>query len=90
MFSFVPARRADRDDLRFPRPPTRLPGFINPASRQSTWGSKRPLPLNTLHNNWEAVRHQVLAADLLLAVWLRTPDRINSPAAVPMAARQRC
>lgn len=90
MFSFVPARRADRDDLRFPRPPIQLPGFINPASRQSTWGSKRPLPLNTLRNNWEAVRHQVLTADLLLAVWLRTPNCQSNPAAVARAARQRC
>jgi len=90
MYSFVPARRADRGDLRFPRPPIRLPGFINPASRQSTWGSKRSLPMNTLRDNWEAVRHQVLAADLLLAVWLRTPDRISSPATVPTTARQRC
>jgi hypothetical protein len=90
MFNFVPARRADRDDLRFPRPPIQLPGFINPASRQSTWGSKRPLPLNTLRNNWEAVRHQVLTADLLLAVWLRTPNCQSNPAAVARAARQRC
>jgi hypothetical protein len=90
MYSFVPARRADRDDVRFPRPPIRLPGFINPASRQSTWGSKRPLLMATLRDSWEAVRHQVLAADLLLAVWLRTPDRESNPAAVPRAARQRC
>jgi hypothetical protein len=90
MFSFVPARRADRDDLRFPRPPIILPGFINPAGRQSTWGSKRPLPMTTLRDSWEAVRHQVLTADLLLAVWVRTPDRESNPAVVPEEARQRC
>jgi hypothetical protein len=90
MFSFIPARRADAADARFPRPPVRLPGMINPFNRQSTWGSKRPLPMDTLRDTWEAVRHQVLAADLLLAVRLHTPERQGNDAAVPETARQRC
>jgi hypothetical protein len=89
MFSFVPARRADAANPRFPRPPIQS-GFINPSSRQSTWGSKRPLSMDTLRDTWEAVRHQVLAADLLLAVRLQTPDRERNDVAVPETARQRC
>jgi len=89
MFSFVPARRADAKHPRFPRPPIQS-GFINPSNRQSTWGSKRPLSMDTLRNTWEAVRHQVLAADLLLAVRFQTPDRERNDEAVPETARQRC
>jgi hypothetical protein len=90
MFSFVPARRADAGDARFARPPVRLPGMVNPANWRSTWGSKRPLPIGTLRDSWEAVRHQVLAANLLLAVWLQTPYRHGSDAAVPGTASQHC
>jgi hypothetical protein len=90
MFSFVPARRAEAEEPRFARPPIRLPGFINSSSRQSTWGSRRPLPMDTLRDAWEAVRHQVLAADLLLAVRLHTPNREGNQVAVPRTARQRC
>jgi hypothetical protein len=46
--------------------------------------------MDTLRNTWEAVRHQVLAADLLLAVRLQTPDRERNDEAVPETARQRC
>jgi hypothetical protein len=90
MFSFVPARRADAADPRFPRPPILLPGFINPSNRRSTWGSRRPLPMDALRNAWEALRHQVLAADLLLAVQLQTPDRERDAVALPTTSRQRC
>ncbi len=89
MFSFVPARRADVEEPRFPRPPIHS-RFINPSSRQSTWGSKRPLSMGTLRDTWEAVRHQVLAADLLLAVQLQTPGRERNDMAVPETDRQRC
>jgi len=85
MFSFVPARRADADDPRFPRPPIHS-AFINPFSRQSTWGSKRPLPTDTLRD----VRHQVIAADLLLGVLLYTPDRDTNDVAGGEDARQHC
>jgi hypothetical protein len=90
MFSFVPARRADAADLRFARPPVRLLGMINPSNRQSTWGSRRPLPLDTIRDSWEAVRHQIFAANLLPAVWLQIPDRQGRDVAVPETARQRC
>lgn len=90
MFSFVPARRADEDDPRFTRPQIRLPGFINPASRQSTRGSKRPLPMDTLRDTWNALHHQVVAADLLCAVRIQTPERVQDHAPVPRTARQYC
>jgi len=74
MFSFVPARLADRDP-RFARPNVHLPGLINPASRQSTWGSRRSLRVATVRDIWASIRDQVLAQGLLLAVGLRTPPR---------------
>ena len=89
MFSLVPARRADGDDCRFARPPVRLPGFVNPASTQSTWGSKRPLAIGTLHSLWEQVCHQVHAEDLLLAVRLQIPEREHD-GPVPESNRRRC
>lgn len=77
MFSFVPARRADEVDPRFCRPSVRVPGRINPASWQSTWGSKRPLPVNAIRDAWGSIREQVLARDLLLATRIRTPSNIG-------------
>lgn len=74
MYSFVPALPAAGDDPpRFARPVIRLDGLINPASRQSTWGSHRPMPVAAVRDAWEIVRDQVLAADLMLAVYLDTP-----------------
>jgi len=90
MFSFVPAQRADAADPRFARPPIRLHGMINPACRRSTWGSKRPLSMDALRDCWEAVRHQTVAAGLLLAVWLQTPDRQGGDMAPSQTARQSC
>jgi hypothetical protein len=89
MFSFVPARRVDAEDPRFPRPSI-YSAFVNPSSRQSTWGSKRPLPADTVCDAWEAVRDQVLAADLVLGVLLHTPDRDSREVAGGKRARQRC
>jgi len=77
MFSFVPARRADEADPRFCRPSVRLPGWIKPASRQSTWGSKRPVPIETIRDAWGSIREQVLARDLLLATRIGTPRPIG-------------
>jgi hypothetical protein len=88
MFSFVPARHAT--DVPFLRPPIRLPGFINPSNRRSTWGSKRLLPTETLRDRWEDVRRQVLTAELLLAVRLQTPERETGQVRVPDTARRRC
>ncbi len=73
MFSFVPARRADADDLRFRRPAL-YSRLINRFSRQSTWGSRRPLSLSTVRNAWEEVLHQVMASDLVPAIWIQTPS----------------
>jgi hypothetical protein len=73
MYSFVPARRADERDPRFGRPSVRLSGRINPASRQSTWGSKRPLSVAQIRHAWESIHDQVLAHDLLLATRIETP-----------------
>lgn len=77
MFSFVPARRADDADPRFCRPSVRLPGRVNPASRQSTWGSKRPLPDHAIRDAWGSIREQVLARDLVLATRIETPIAID-------------
>lgn len=90
MFSFVPARRADVDDLRFARPRVALPGLIKPSVWRSTWGSTCQRPLASVRDAWEAIRRQVLAADLLLAVWLQTPDRETHDVVVPESSRQRC
>jgi hypothetical protein len=74
MYSFVPALPVAGDDPpRFARPVIRLDGLINPASRQSTWGSSRPMRVAAVREAWDAVRDQVLAADLTLAVHLDSP-----------------
>lgn len=71
MYSFVPALPVAGDDPpRFARPVMRLDGLINPASEQSTWGSHRSTPVAAVRDAWETVRDQVLAADLMLAVYL--------------------
>jgi hypothetical protein len=48
--------------------------LINPASRQSTWGSKRPLPVDAIRDAWGSIREQVLSRDLLLATRIETPS----------------
>lgn len=81
MYCFVPALPVAGDDPpRFARPLIRLDGLINPRSRQSTWGSRRPMPVAAVRGAWEAVRDQVLAADLMLAVHLDTPSEQAGPA----------
>lgn len=90
MYSFVPALPATDDGPRFARPVTRLNGLINPANKQSTWGSKRPLPLSIVRDAWETIRHQVYAAGLVLAVQLDTPPIEASEVAMPPAARSGC
>ncbi len=75
MYSFVPALPADGGYPRFARPPIRLAGLINPASTQSAFGASRPRPSRVVRDAWEAIRHQVLAAGLMLAVHLETPPR---------------
>lgn len=74
MFSFVPARPAAHPSPRFARPAVRLPGLVDPASTQSARGSGRPLPITAVREAWTALRDQVLAADLVLATHLDTPE----------------
>lgn len=90
MYSFVPALPvADDDPPRFARPVIRLDGLINPRSRHSTWGSRRPMPVAAVRDAWQAVRDQVLAADLMLAVHLDTPPEQAGPA-IPAASGVDC
>jgi hypothetical protein len=90
MYSFAPARDAGGRDPRFARPPIELPGLINPASKQSTWGSKRPLSRSEVRRAWASVRRQVLHHDTLLAVHLETPSEKDQVSPVPPTNRSRC
>jgi len=77
MFSFVPARLADGADARFARPVVRLSGLINPANRQSTWGSTRPRPVDSVRDAWASMRDQILAQGLHLGVRIETPPELG-------------
>ncbi|HEX9030397.1 MAG TPA: hypothetical protein VF834_01045 [Streptosporangiaceae bacterium] len=90
MYSFVPALPADGRYPRFARPPIRLPGLINPASTQSAMGASRPRPAREVRDAWEAIRHQVLTAGLVLAVRLETPPQLPVDGDVPVTTRNRC
>jgi hypothetical protein len=73
MYSFVPCRRADADEMRFSRPSISLPGYVNPKSTQSAYGAKSPRSAADIQNQWENVRKQVLDAGCLLGVRFSTP-----------------
>lgn len=90
MYSFVPALPATDEGPRFARPAVYLHGLINPASRQSPWGSKRPLPVTAVRDAWESIRHQVRTAGLVEAVHIDTPPRHASAGPVPETDRARC
>ena len=90
MYSFVPAMPVRGDYPRFARPPIRLPGLINPASRQAAKGSHRPRPAPVVRDAWEAIRHQILTAGLVLAVQIATPHRRGGVADIPADAGTRC
>jgi hypothetical protein len=90
MFSFVPARRVDDAAPRFPRPPINMPGLINPANRQSTWGSKRPLDIETVRAAWGRVRDQVIEAGLVPAISLEVPGREDAGETLRAGGRDRC
>lgn len=89
MYSFVPALPAGHDRPRFARPPIRLPGLINPASTQSANGSNRPQPAHIVRDAWEAIRHQVLTAGLVLAVHIDTPPQ-HGDEELPPTDRNQC
>jgi hypothetical protein len=74
MYSFVPCRRADAGDMRFPRPPISLPGYLNPKSTQTPSGANKPRSAADVHEQWETIRKQVFEAGCLLAVWFSTPQ----------------
>lgn len=74
MFSFVPCIEADDPRQRFERPAMRLPGFINPASRQAPSGAKVARSLAARHEAWAAVVEQVQASGLSLAANLALPS----------------
>lgn len=90
IFSFVPARPVGEDGARFARPAIRLPDLINPASRQSTWGSRRPLPAGTVRGAWDSVRQQVLDSGAVLAVHLDVPARAPAEDIPSGPDRERC
>lgn len=77
MFSFLPARLAHGAAARFARPAVRLPGLIDAANRQSTWGSTRPRPVDTVRDAWASMREQILAQGLHLAVRIETPPELG-------------
>jgi hypothetical protein len=80
MYSFTPARLAHDEDARFTRPPIRLPGLINPRSKQSANGANRALEPETVRSAWAQVREQVLAGGHLLAVhWATPPEHREGP-----------
>jgi hypothetical protein len=72
MYSFVPARAGSLPDPRFARPAIQLDGLVV-AGRQAPWRSPRSMPPDALHRIWDAIRYQVLEADLVLADRLETP-----------------
>ena len=72
MYSFVPCRRADADDMRFARPSISIGDYVNPKS----WRAARLTPCSPAdaRRQWENVRRQVLGAGCLLGVWFATPE----------------
>lgn len=75
MFSFVPCLLRDDDEPRFPRPAVRLPGIVNPLSKQSPAGAKDLWPRHDVDAAWHEVVHQVRSAGLDLGVHLDTPPK---------------
>jgi len=77
MYSFVPCRRADADNARFPRPSISLPGYVNQKSTQSARCIKGRSQA-IVQEQWENIQKQVLDAGCLLGVWFSTPQRDNN------------
>jgi hypothetical protein len=74
MYSFVPCRRADGENVRFARPALSLPGeFVNPYSWQSPKGAGIPLSPHKIRELWETVWKQVVAAECLIGLHFSTP-----------------
>lgn len=90
MYSFAPALMADHPSERFAIPAVTLPGLINPASRQSTWGSRRPLDSGRVRAAWSALADQVLESGLVLGVSFAVPEHRAGRHPVPTGARVSC
>ena len=74
MYSFVPCRRADCENVRFARPALSLPvEFINPCSWQSPKGAGTALSPHKIRELWTTVRKQVVDAECLIGVHFPTP-----------------
>ena len=74
MYSFVPCRRADRENFRFARPALSLPvEFVNPYSWQSPKGAGAPVSPHKIRELWTTVRKQVIDAECLIGVHFPTP-----------------
>lgn len=89
IYSFVPCRRADREDFRFARPALSLPvEIVNPRSWRSPKGAGRPLPPRQIRDLWTIVRDQIIGAGCLEGVHFSTPpeDHRASDAAVRAAS----
>jgi hypothetical protein len=82
-YSFVPCRVEHTEEARFQRPSISLPAcYVNTKSRQARKGATRR-PLAEVHDLWENVREQVLAAGCLLGVHFSTPRFDHSRAKAP-------
>lgn len=89
MYSFVPARPSTTPDLRFARPAITAPGYVNPASKQSPSGVRRPLGANEVSQVWASVRNQVFDAGCVLGVSL-DPVPYADTAPEPSGGYGRC
>jgi hypothetical protein len=84
MYSFVPCRRADREEIRFSRPSIVLPPrYVNPSSTQSPSGAGRPYAVAEVRELWEKVRKQVIVAGCHLGVHFSTPHFDHNPTEEP-------
>jgi hypothetical protein len=81
MYSFVPSRRTDSENVRFARPALSLPiELVNPHSWQSPKGAGTPLSPDKIRELWATVRKQVVAAECLIGVHFPTPRELTKTA----------
>jgi hypothetical protein len=77
MFSSAPSRPRGADGWRFARPAIRLPGIINPRSKQSPSGAKDIRTIGDVVNAWQDVVQQVGGAGLNLGTHFDTPPGVQ-------------
>jgi hypothetical protein len=73
MYSFVPCKRADRENFRFSRPKLSLPSEIVSPASQAPNGAGNPLPRRKIQDLWKIVRDQIHSAGCLERVHFSTP-----------------